>query len=198
MSKKLQNIKAIRQMLDGVHKTQTKNTVTFSDVQLTSDTVRNIGDTWTDENGIEWEQRSGFRIRKGKLNEIRDLILAETQVPDTCPKCHNPMTKRLDKKFWKLEKHCFDCQINLEHELRLQGKYEAYERDRIRKNAEAWLRQAEQEAMEIINAFKNPVTFANADGTVEKWSGGLKPEEIADKIENEFRKFKEDFLTKLE
>lgn len=198
MSKKLQNIKAIRQMLDGVHKTQTKNTVTFSDVQLTSDTVRNIGDTWTDENGIEWEQRSGFRIRKGKLNEIRDLILAETQVPDTCPKCHNTMTKRLDKKFWKLEKHCFDCQINLEHELRLQGKYEAYERDRIRKNAEAWLQQAEQEAMEIVNTFKNPVTFANADGTVEKWSGGLKPEEIADKIENEFRKFKEDFLTKLE
>lgn len=198
MSKKLQNIKAIRQMLDGVHKTQTKNTVTFSDVQITQETTRAIGETWTDENGIEWEQRSGFRIRKGKLNEIRDLILAETQVPDTCPKCHNPMTKRLDKKFWKLEKHCFDCQVNFEHELRLEGKYEAYERDRIRKNAEAWLQQAEQEAMEIVNVFKNPVTFANADGTLEKWSGGMKPEEIADKIEKEFQKFKEDFLTKLE
>lgn len=198
MSKKLQNIKALRQMLDGVHKSQTKNTVTFSDIQLTSETTRNIGDTWTDEHGIEWEQRSGFRIQKGKLNEIRQLILSETQMPDTCPKCNEPMTKRLDKKFWKLEKHCFDCQVNFEHELRLQGKYEEYERTRIKKNAEAWLKDAEQEAMEIVNVFRNPVTFANADGTMEKWSHGTSPEEIADRIETEFRKFKEDFLTKLE
>jgi hypothetical protein len=200
MSKKLQNIKAIRQMLDGVHRTQSKTTVTFSDVVMDdkNSKKREIGETWIDEAGTEWEQRSGFRIRKGKLNEVRNLILSELQVPDACPKCNNPMTKRLDKKFWKLEKHCFDCQIAYEHQLRLDGKYEEYEKSRIRKNAEAWLSDAEQEALEIANVFRNPLTFANADGTYEKWSGGATPEEIASKIENEFRLFKENFLSKLE
>lgn len=51
--------------------------------------------------------------------------------------------------------------------------------------------------MELIEAFRNPIAFANSDGTVEKWSEGQDPEEIAEKIEEEFRKFKEDFLFKL-
>jgi hypothetical protein len=33
MSKKLQNIKAVQQMLDGTHKFQTKKTVGFSDAE---------------------------------------------------------------------------------------------------------------------------------------------------------------------
>jgi ribosomal protein L37AE/L43A len=192
---KLQNIKAIKQMLDGTHKSQGKRTVSFANVK-SSEVKREIGEIWTDENGVEWEQRSGFKIKKGKLDEIRQL-LAERSMPKDCPKCNQTMTKRLDKKFWALEKHCFDCQVAFEHELRIEGKFAQYEKERMLKNAEAWLVEAEQEAKELAEAFRNPLAFAGADGTMEKWSGGMTPEEMADKIEKEFDLFKENFINKL-
>lgn len=195
MATKLNNIKAIRQMLDGVHRTQTKTAVSFSETKKPEE-ERKVGDIWVDENGVEWEQRSGFRIQKGKMDEVRSLIAA-SRMPSVCPKCGQPMTKRLDVKFWKLEKHCFDCQIAYEHEMRIEGKFEQYEKDRIRRNAEAWLADAEQEAIEIIKAFRDPLTFANSDGTTENWAGGKTAEEIAEQIESEFLKFKKNFLDKL-
>ena len=191
----LQNIKAIRQMLDGTHKTQSRKIIGFSDVK-SSEIKREVGDVWTDENGVEWEQRAGFKIKKGKLDEIRELLV-KNRMPSHCPECNQPMTKRLDKKFWALEKRCFDCQVLFEHKLRIEGKYEAYEKERMLKNAEAWLSQAEQEAKELATAFRNPLTFANSDGSIEKWTGGLTGDEMAEKIEKEFELFKENFINKL-
>lgn len=192
---KLRNIEAIRKMLDGTHKTQTKKSVGFADIRQKTQ-PRQVGEIWMDENGVEWEQRTGFKIKKGKLDEIRELINA-SKMPAQCPKCSQPMTKSLDKKFWKLEGHCFDCQLELEHTLRIEGKYEDYERDRVLRNAEAWLADAEQEAKELAEVFRNPVTFANADGTIEEWSGGMSGDELAEKIEKEFEEFKINFIDKL-
>jgi ribosomal protein L37AE/L43A len=196
MATKLRNIEAIKKMLDGTHRTQNKTTVGFSDADKVAkqNQKRAIGECWV-ENGEEWEQREGFKIKKGKMDEIRQLIA--NKMPTTCPKCDNTMTKRLDEKFWKLEKHCFDCQVDFEHNLRIEGKYEAYEKERILKNAEAWLKDAEQEAKEIIESFRNPENFTNVDGTTEQWNGAITAEEIADKIEKEFELFKENFINEL-
>lgn len=197
MTTKLRNIEAIRKMLDGSHRMQTKKSIAvtegFENSNLRS---REVGEIWTDENGVEWEQRSGFKIKKGKLDEIRSL-LAERSMPLNCPECNQPMTKRLDKKFWSLEKRCFDCQIAFEHNLRIEGKYEQYEKDRILKNAEAWLKDAEQEAIELAAVFRNPLSFSNGDGTFEEWSGGMTGDEIAEKIEKEFEMFRTNFIDKL-
>ena len=183
-------------MLDGTHKTQSSTKVSMANNEKAIEEKRQIGDIWKDEKGEEWEQRAGFKIKKGKLDEIRHIINAN-KMPADCPKCSQPMTKRLDATFWKLEKHCFDCHIDFEHQLRIEGKYEQYEKDRILKNAESWLADAEQEAKEIIEAFRNPLSFANSDGTMEQWEGGISGDEIADKIEKEFKVFKTNFLEKL-
>lgn len=192
---KLRNIDAIKKMLDGTHRMQTRNTVAFSDVKKELQ-KREVGETWIDDKGVEWEQRAGFKIQKGKLDEIRSLINAN-KMPSQCPKCNQPMTKTLDQKFWKLEKHCFDCQVDMEHNLRIEGKFEEYERNRILRNAEDWLKDAEQEAIELAEAFRNPLTFANADGTTEEWSLGISRDEVAAKIEKDFTEFKENFINKL-
>ena len=194
MSTKLRNIDAIKKMLSGTHQSQSKTSVGYKK-QAEEVVERNFGDVW-EEDGHMWIQQNGFKIRKGKLDEIRALVKSR-QMPVKCPKCDQPMTKRLDKKFWALEKHCMDCQIAYEHQLKIDGKYEAYEKDRILKNAEAWLKDAEQEAIDIIEAFRNPITFANVDGDLEDWSGGKTGPEMADIIEKEFNNFKENFINKL-
>jgi ribosomal protein L37AE/L43A len=194
MSTKLRNIDAIKKMLDGQHKSQSKKSIGYQ--KTVEKTTREVGETWVDVHGAEWVQKEGFKIKKGKLDEIRALIEAR-KMPVKCPKCNAPMVKRLDKKFWVLEKHCFDCQVAFEHNLRIEGKYEAYEKERILKNAESWLKDAEQEAMEIVAAMRNPVTYSDVEGNIETWSGGRSPDEIADKIAADFKKFKEDFINKL-
>ena len=132
MSTKLRNIEAIKKMLDGTHRTQTATKVSLN-IQKSDDVKREVGEVWVDSDGIEWEQRAGFKIKKGKMDEIRSLIAA-SRMPSHCPKCKEPMDNpRLDEKFWKLEGHCFDCQVAFEHNLRIEGKYEAYEKERIRK-----------------------------------------------------------------
>jgi len=188
---KLQNIKAIKQMLDGTHKSQSKTVVGY---QGESSTKHAIGETWIDANGKEWEQRDGYKV---SVNKFLDSI-AETRMPSCCPKCNKEMKHRFDKKFWYLEKHCFDCQVQYEHELRIEGKYEEYEKRRLLANALAWLKDAEKEAQEIIDGFRNPATYANSDGTYEKWHHNVTPEEIADRIEKEFAEFKVNFIQKLE
>lgn len=195
---KLRNIDAIKKMLDGTHKSQTRKIIGFSDAEKSAkeNQKREVGEVWTDSEGVEWEQRVGFKIKKGKLDEIRELINA-SKMPSHCPECNQPMTKTLDKKFWKLEKHCFDCQINLEHNLRIEGKFEEYERQRILRNAEDWLKDAEQEAKELAEAFRNPMTFANADGTFEEWTGGMSGDEVATKIETDFEDFRKNFIEQL-
>jgi hypothetical protein len=40
--------------------------------------------------------------------------------------------------------------------------------------------------------------FVNEFGDVEKWDTGKSKEELLEKIENEFQKFREDFIQKLE
>ena len=44
MSKKLQNIKAVKQMLDGTHKFQTKKTIGFSDAKQKAKKNKKTGD----------------------------------------------------------------------------------------------------------------------------------------------------------
>ena len=74
---KLENVKAVKQLLEGSHKWQTKKTIGFADADSTAtrNKRRAVGERWTETNkaGIEtiWEQREGYRVKIGKLEEAR-------------------------------------------------------------------------------------------------------------------------------
>ena len=88
---KLQNVKAIKQLLSGTHKTQTNKTFGFTGK---SNKKREVGETWTEitPNGtkIQWEQKDGFRVKKA-ANSILDEINKIISMPDECPKCNSKM-----------------------------------------------------------------------------------------------------------
>jgi len=206
MSKKLQNIKAIQQMLEGEHKFQTKKTVGFSDAKQKGKLAERheVGDTWeeTDAAGNIWviEQRDGFRIRKTKnaetFQEIRDALRSFPQCRKDVCTCLTP--NHLDEKMRKYNGMCYECTIDMEHDLRKQGKYDEYEKNRIRQNAEAWLRSAEQDIKLLKDAYTNVSKFVtNSEGEIETWSAKMTPVEFEEKVEKEFEKFKKQLLNKL-
>ena len=73
MAKKLQNIKAIKQMLDGTHKFQTKQQVGYT---APAKEKRKVGETWTETDPItgvqrKYVQREGYRSTVGKFDMVR-------------------------------------------------------------------------------------------------------------------------------
>jgi len=83
----------------------------------------------------------------------------------------------------------------MEHELQLKGEYEEYERKKLLSNAEAWLKQAEVEKEILKKTLK--ASFVNEDGSIEEWDGEMTEEELIQKIDEGFEKFKTDFIDKL-
>jgi Rad3-related DNA helicase len=206
MSKKLQNVKAIQQMLDGSHKFQTNKTIGFADTKEEAKKNEHhlIGDVWeeTTVDGVTYivEQRDGFRIRKTKNSDTLQTVRDEIRSFPNCRKdtCTCAGTHPLDKKMQKIHGMCFDCTIEMEHELKKSGKYDEYERNKIRENALAWLASAERDVEMLKKTYTEASKFVtNGDGETESWEARMTPEEFEETVQQQFNKFKEQFLENL-
>ena len=94
--------------------------------------------------GQEVEKRSmvgyeGKQKEKGDIKSELTDIMSEVRMPLFCPKCKKTMKKKLDDKFWRLFEHCWDCQLDFEHKLRLEGKYDEWAINRAKNNQKAWV-----------------------------------------------------------
>ena len=73
---------------------------------------RKVGDRWTDSDGVEWEQKEGYR---SKISKLPDVGIFSKQCPDCKTNCS--LEKRHLVTFNKFGK-CWHCQINFEAELK--------------------------------------------------------------------------------
>jgi hypothetical protein len=206
MSKKLQNVKAVQQMLDGSHKFQTKKTMGFSDAKLVAKKNERhvVGDTWEDSDSVGnkfvIEQRDGFRIKKTKNSKIFQELRDDLRSFPACRKetCTCSGTHPIDKKMQIIHKMCFDCVIDMEHEMKKAGTYEEYEQNKIRENALAWLASAERDVAMLKQTYTQAAEFVtNSDGALETWEAKMSPAEFEETVQIQFDKFKENFLKNL-
>ena len=93
----------------------------------------------------------GKKKEKGNIEGPLTKIMQDVRMPLFCKKCDKLMKKRLDDKMWGIYGHCFDCQLQFEHKLRLEGKYEEWEKDKIKQNKISFLK----ESIEKIEEWKN-------------------------------------------
>jgi hypothetical protein len=207
MSKKLQNVKAVQQMLEGTHKFQTKTTVGFSDAEdvAKKNAKHGVGDVWEETDSITGityiiEQRNGFRIKKTKASDVLQTVRDEIRSFPNCRKetCTCIKLNHLDDKMRKIHGMCFDCVIEMEHQLKKDGKYEDYEQTKIRENALAWLDSAERDVNLLRETYTQASKFVtNSEGQLESWTARMTTDEFDDTIQKQFNKFKENFLKNL-
>ena len=189
MSKKLKNIKAVNEMLLGEHKTQTKKSISFEGKKFVK---KEVGETWIDDDGQSWEQKNGYRVKVGKFAKLReDLNAFPNCNKETCT-CIEP--SQADLKMKAYHGMCLDCVVEMEHDLKLKGEYDEYERTKLLNNAESWLKEAEVEKEVLKSTIK--ASFINEDGSIEEWDG-LSEEEIVSKIDDGVEEFKTNFIDKL-
>ena len=189
---KLNNIKAVKEMIGGEHKTQTKKTISFADKIVER---REVGETWIDDKNQKWEQRNGYKVKIGKMAKLREELNSFPNCNAKNSSCNSTEPGQADLKMKAIHGMCLNCVVEMEHNLKLEGKYEEYENKKLLANAEAWLKQAELEKEVIKSTLE--ASFINEDGSIEKWNEGMTKEELVEKIDNEFKTFKENFIDKL-
>jgi hypothetical protein len=141
------------------------------------------GDIW-EENGKKWIIKDGIKQTATKLDKVKK----EAILPLFCPNCGSLMKKRLDVKMYKIHKTCFDCVVNIEAKLKLEGKFEEYERNMVAGNAEAYLDDLEQYLLEAIN--ESNTQYVSERGEVERWKGGINKEEFLEQMTTNFAEFR--------
>ena len=91
------------------------------------------------------KQKSGDQISR------MTNLMKEARMPMFCPECDKIMKKKLDDKMWRMFGHCFDCQVTIENKLRIEGKYEEWAENKIRKIKIAFIK----DQIEAISEWKD-------------------------------------------
>ncbi len=203
MGKKLQNIKAVKQLLAGEHKSQKKTQIYTGKLKVKGqpedhEVVERDKDgkakIWIERDaagfGTRVTQHDGFRSREPE-NSILKSIQEALEVPNECPKCGTEMRndeQRLNFKFYFTRKKCFSCVLQEERKLKQEGPevWKAYQNKIMKSNAEGWFKDADKE-VEIV---KNQVvrTWQNAQGEF----GEADMSDFLEKMELDYNKLKDD------
>lgn len=199
---KLQNIKAVKEMMAGTHKTQTRKTFAMSSKKqqvAEKDIIEKFEDgkpkIWieTDPNGFRTKvtQHDGFKSREPE-NSVRDQIQKLLSVPDKCPECGKDMRdheKSLNFKFYFKRGKCFECVLKEERKIKDQGPeaWKAYENKIMLSNAEGWFRDADKE-VEILKTQVKETIWGNADGE----RGEVDTTAFIEKMEKDYQQLKEE------
>jgi hypothetical protein len=124
------------------------------------------GDVWG-EDGRTWTIKNGVKQNITKLDKAKEGIV----LPLFCPSCSRTMKPHLDKRWFVMYGHCFDCQVTFEAELKKQGKLQEFEDQVVNANIEGVTKDLEVWFEELINSKDEFITEA---GDIEKWDGNGK------------------------
>lgn len=124
------------------------------------------GDVW-EEDGRTWTIKNGIKQNITKLNKAKEGIV----LPIFCPSCSKTMKPHLDKKWFIMYGHCFDCQVDFEANLKKQNKLDEFEKQTINSHLEGTIADFTTWFDELINEKEQFITEA---GDIEKWDGNGK------------------------
>ena len=74
------------------------------------DITRKVGETWTDSEGVEWEQKNGYRSKISKL--------ASKGIAEKCGTCEKLIFQKWDRDTHNRFDKCYHCQFNYELDLK--------------------------------------------------------------------------------
>lgn len=157
---------------------------------------REVGEVWTDANGIEWEQRSYGKVQKSKLSEVMSEVRNWIAEQNKCknPNCSKSKYGYTDKKLIKKTGLCVDCLVDKEAEIKRDGLWVEYSQYRMAQNMISHANDVLQNLNQAYLEVKDEYEVVNEDGTIEKWKAEKSVEELRveikediEKIENELK-----------
>ena len=124
---------------------------------------RKEGEVW-EEDSRQWTIKNGVKQTISKLQAVRDVALT----PLFCPDCKTLMKGRYDDQFFKIHRHCFDCHIKFETELKRTGKWDEYQKQVENSEIDGMINNYEIWVDDLLNESNDG--FVTEIGEVESWS----------------------------
>tara|TARA_B100000287_G_scaffold58047_1_gene51058 strand:+ start:1083 stop:1655 length:573 start_codon:yes stop_codon:yes gene_type:complete len=145
----------------------------------------------------------GYEGKKQKHGDIESPlteIMQKVRMPWFCPSCKKVMKKKMDNQTWMQFEHCFDCQIEFENKLIIEGKYDDWRKKKSVENRLAKYKDDLQGLKEFYD--KKNVTHFNAInpelGALDTETYEVENPEEWDKKIDEAVEFFENEIVKLE
>ena len=165
------DVERVRNLVQGKVGSSAENQVGYQKKTI----ERKEGDVWT-ENKKTWTIKNGIKQTVSKLDNIKKEVF----MPLSCPCCGKIMKKRLDKPNYKIHKKCFECVIEFEHKLKIEGKYDDYIKELKAKNSLNMVDEMESYLLNAVNATNDG--FISEKGELERWIGGIDKEKLTKDI----------------
>jgi hypothetical protein len=123
---------------------------------------RGEGDIW-EENGKQWTIKNGLKQTVTKLDEFKKTY----HLPYSCPCCKKSFQDTpTNRKMWAIHQMCLDCVVEMEAKLKIEGKYEEYEKRMLNGNKNSMMSDLEVALDEWLNSNNS---FITEQGDVENW-----------------------------
>lgn len=124
---------------------------------------REEGDLWM-EGEQQWTIKNGIKQNISKLQKAREF----KHTPLFCPKCSKLMKNKHDKDYYSIHRHCLNCQIDFEQQLKKEGTYEDYKKEIHNKEINGIIHNYEIWVDDLINESND--SYMSESGEVENWS----------------------------
>lgn len=143
------------------------------------------GDIW-EENGKQWTIKNGIKQTVTKFDRLKKMFI----IPISCPECSKPMKNDdINKKMWSIHHKCFDCVLEMEAKIKLEGKWDEYQSQMMNSNKNAMVDDFEK-AIEDFYANQGE-SYVTEQGDVEHWEGGKINEEEIRNVKEYIKKLRE-------
>jgi len=156
---------------------------------------REVGDKWIDADGKEWEQHDGFISRVTQYDEARNYLNSLSVCKAKDCKTINP--KGANLRFIKQTGFCINCLVDREAKLKQMNLFKPYENWKINSNALATFKDDLAKFEQARKDADTVPSFANADGTIERWSIEGDIEKVKKDLDSDIKNIKK-LITKFQ
>jgi len=144
----------------------------FIQVGYTADSdfaSRKEGEIWEDANGKKWIKKNGT---KRAINNVSSSTIESTK--RHCKDCNMDIRwgNRYDEILYNKTGRCQECLAKFETKLRVEGKYDDYEQNKLLRNQLSQAKEFRtkvQESYDFVSSHQK-ISFPNGDGTLDEWT----------------------------
>ena len=129
------DVKRARNLIQGKVNERTIKGIGYSKNQE----IYNEGDVW-EENGRTWTIKNGIKQNITKYDNVKKLV----RTPLFCPSCKKQMKHKFDADYYRVHKHCYECQLYFESELKQKGVWEDYVKKLHNNEIDAFIKDFEK------------------------------------------------------
>ena len=180
---KNKNIHKSRQLvIDTVFGRTDDNQNTFG-YEKEAEQKREVGETWVDSDGKEWEQKDGFKINKTKMDDVRAYLDKISNCASD--KCETIKYSKADKKAIVKTGMCITCLAKFETQLRIDGTFPFYEDYKISRNQLAYIRDLKMRFEDALVGVTKQFEFVNEDGSMSNWQWDIDLEKVKEDLQKD-------------